>query len=638
MIHDRTLKAAPDGEWMPAEQPLEMPSQDLARRPAASRAPSPDAWMHGLMRAGIFGATLLLTAAFAWQLYNVLAFVRLTPIQGLFLVLSTLAFGWVALGSVTAVAGGLILGASTGSSPYRLAAPHLLDNRLRGNPPLGSRIALLFPVYHEAPDAISGNIEAMMREVALLGAARQIDVFILSDSRTGEAAEREQRAFATLTQRLAATCHVYYRRRRENTGRKAGNIAEWVRRHGDGYDCFVILDADSVMTGTLLVRLARTMEQTPRAGLIQTVPRLIGGHTLFQQLQQFAASVYGPAITTGIAAWQGKRGNYWGHNAIIRTRAFAEAAGLPHLPGQPPFGGAIMSHDFVEAALMQRAGWDVTMVPMESGSYEGTPPTIVEHVIRDRRWAQGNLQHLAVVRRATLTRLGRLHLLMGAASYIVSAIWAASIMVGIVLALQGQHLVPSYFRDAKTLFPIWPVIDPGAAQRLLAATMCVVMLPKIVGLLMEAGRDGGPRASRIGGIFLETFTSILLAPMLMVTQTCALVEILLGRDAGWNAQRRAGDRLSLWSALVLARWQSLIGSAVAVFSLAVSLDLALWMSPIILGLILAGPLLWATSRPPSPLAARFLATDENDCPPALLADAQAAARHYSLTAYPPTAG
>lgn len=609
MLHPTSGETASES-WMPPERALAMPVQDLAQGPSTHcvREAEPRSVLG--VRSAVFAAALLLTAAFAWQLYAVLAVVRLTPVQAVFLVLSTLAFGSVALGSVTSLAGALLIGAGL--------RPGL---QLPGTGPVATRVALLFPVYHEAPETIAGNIEAMARELADLGAAHSMDIFVLSDSRSPESADRERSVFALLTQRLAPVCRIYYRRREENTGRKAGNIADWVSRHGDAYDCFVILDADSIMTGALLVRLARAMEREPRCGLIQTVPRLTGGTTLFQRLQQFAAGMYGPPIAAGIAVWQGTRGNYWGHNAIIRTSAFAATCGLPELPGKPPFGGSIMSHDFVEAALMQRAGWSVVMAHLDAGSYEGSPPTIVEHAMRDRRWAQGNLQHLGVLARAALNPLGRMHLLMGATSYIVSAIWAVSIAVGMLLALQAEHIVPSYFRDEKTLFPIWPVIDPDAARRLFLATLAVVMLPKIIGLALEAARDGGPRLARLGGICLETVMSVLLAPVLMVTQTRALAEIVLGHDAGWAAQRRGGTDIPLWDALVLTRWHFAVGAALCATSLAVSVDLALWMSPVIAGLILAGPLVWATSRIPPLLVERLLSIDEDENRPAILAAA-----------------
>ena len=274
---------------------------------------------------------------------------------------------------------------------------------------------------------------------------------------------------------------VYFRRRRENHGRKSGNIKEWVRRFGSAYEHFVVLDGDSVMSGTTLVRLTLAMQRDERAGLIQTVPRLTGAVTLLQHLQQFASNVYGPSVAAGLAFWHRDQGNYWGHNAIVRTRAFAAAAGLPKLPGAAPFGGDIQSHDFVEAVLLQRDNWGVHMVPTVEGSYEGQPPTLPDIIARDRRWAQGNLQHLGIVRARGLTAMGRIHLLMGATSYLISAVWAASLLVGVVLALQGQQVIPSYFIDKRTLFPVWPVVDPGAALRLFFATMLIVLMPKALG-------------------------------------------------------------------------------------------------------------------------------------------------------------
>jgi membrane glycosyltransferase len=246
---------------------------------------------------------------------------------------------------------------------------------------------------------------------------------------------------------------------------------------------------------------------------------------------------------------------------MIRTAAFASSAGLPALPGPPPFGGHIMSHDFVEAVLLQRAGWGVHMVPSLEGSYEGLPPGISELVVRDRRWAQGNLQHLAIVTAPGLTAMGRVHLGMGACAYLISAVWAASLLVGLVLLLQGQQLIPSYFQDSKTLFPVWPVIDPGAALRLFMATMGVVLLPKGLGLILELrrvrkAREVGGSVRAVAAVATETVFSMLIAPILMVTQTSAVAQIFLGRDAGWKPQQR-GDRGIPLAEAVYAGWHCL---------------------------------------------------------------------------------
>ncbi len=605
-------KDASDPSLLPAENTLPMPEQDFGE--VVPNEPVPHRRAFWVPRAAVFAGAALLTVAFAAELYGVLSFVRMTPIQFVFLVLSTIAFGWIALGSMSAAMGFLPLFAD--EDPGTVDLPP-------ASTPLKTRTALLFPVYHEAPGRIAGTIAAMADELVALRRAERFDVFILSDTRGDKDGLPEEAVYAELRRQLAGRINVYYRRRQQNTARKAGNIKDWVERFGASYRQFVILDADSVMSGDTLVRLAAAMEADPRAGLIQTVPRLTGGTTLLQRLQQYASNIYGPAVASGLSFWHRDQGNYWGHNAIIRTYAFASAAGLPHLPGRTPFGGAILSHDFVEAVLLQRAGWGVHMAPTVTGSYEGLPPSLMDLVVRDRRWAQGNIQHLAIVGKAGLTRMGRLHLAMGAFSYLVSAIWAASLAVGLVLTLQSQQMIPSYFEDARTLFPIWPVIDPGAALRLFIATMLVVMLPKALGLALEikrargAGEYGGT-ARAVLAVATETVASMLVAPILMCTQTSAVIQIFAGLDAGWKPQRR-DDGTVPFAECLRFNWRHMaIGVVMAAICWYAQPGIMVWMAPVLAGLLLSAGITWLTARPAGPVLAVILATPEDRAPPPIL--------------------
>lgn len=602
---------------LPELAPLAMPEQDFSKRIQVRHEVRRRGYW--VPRAAIFAGAAVLTAAFAYELFQILAFGVMTPLQFLFLVLSTIAFGWIALGTLSAAIGFLPLFA--GERPDQVEAPPL-------DAPLHARTALLFPVYHEEPSRIAGTIDAIARSLKALGRAGQFDVFILSDTRGDKDGLPEGRVYDALGRELAPLLPVYYRRRVENTAKKAGNIADWVERFGAAYDHFIILDGDSVMSGETLVTLALAMQQDHKAGLIQTVPRLVGGSTLLQHLTQFASNTYGPSVAAGIAFWHRDQGNYWGHNAIIRTAAFAAAAGLPDLEGRKPFGGHIMSHDFVEAVCLQRAGWGVSMMPTLEGSYEGQPPNLIDVVARDRRWAQGNLQHLAIVSQAGVTPMGRVHLAMGATSYLISAIWALSLVVGIVLALQGQHYIPSYFVDEKTLFPIWPVIDAGAALRLFFATMLVVLLPKGLGLLLElkralAARHYALAARTTAGVMIETVFSMLIAPVLMVTQTLATFQIFAGRDSGWKAQKRDDGALSFADAMRFARNQTIAGIATGIIAWTVSPGLLGWMAPVILGLLLAGPMTWLTARRAGRVMRWALATLEDRTPPPILVEANA---------------
>jgi membrane glycosyltransferase len=593
---------------LPAESPLDMPTQPLGLGRTGSRTRDRMTWP----RAALLLLTAVAVVVFAQLLYQVLSVVQLTTLQAAFLVLCTLCFGWIALGTSSAVLGFLTM-----------LRPRKAQNI---TPPVApdARTALLFPVYQEDTARIAATIESVARDLVALGAEKRFDIFVLSDSRAGDIKARELRAVRFLRRRLRGECSIYYRSRALNVGKKAGNIADWVQRFGGAYESFVILDADSIMSGRLLVHLQALMAASPETGLIQTVPRLVGADTLFARLQQFAVAFYGPVVSAGFAAWYQASGNYWGHNAILRTRAFAGAAGLPSLPGGPPLGGHVLSHDFVEAAFLRRAGWAVRMLPELHGSYEGCPPTLIDVAVRDRRWAQGNMQHVRILGARGMPWVSRMHLAMGAYAYVASALWALSLLVGVVLSLQSAYTLPVYFPDTKTLFPVWPVIDPDKAYYLFLVTLAVLLLPKALGLAVaflrppaDAPRPGVARL--LSGALVEMLLSILVAPVLMLRQTRAIIEILIGKDSGWSAQRRDGEAPALSQLLRFHAGHLVTGVALAVVCLLASLYVAAWMGPIIAGLLLSVGISHVTARTAPGWLANVLATPEDIRPPAIVA-------------------
>ena len=608
LLNARALPSSNGHGLLPAEAPLTMPTQPLHLPPAARKSRDRLTWPRALLLilAGIA------VAAFARLLYQVLSVVQLTMLQGVFLVLCTMCFAWIALGTSSAVLGFFTMRRGRNAAEFDAEAVQ------------GVRTALLFPVYQEDTARIAATIECVARELVALGAEKQFDMFVLSDSRLGDIKARELRAVRLLRRRLRDACPIFYRCRAQNVGKKAGNIADWVQRFGGAYESFIILDADSIMSGDLLVHLQSLMAAQPKAGLIQTVPRLVGAETLFARLQQFAVAFYGPVVAAGFAAWYEHSGNYWGHNAIVRTRAFAAAAGLPTLPGRPPLGGYVLSHDFVEAAYLRRAGWQVSMRPDLLGSYEGCPPTLRDVAVRDRRWAQGNVQHLRIVGTRGLPWVSRLHLGMGAYAYFSSALWALSLLVGVILSLQSAYTLPVYFPDAKTLFPVWPVIDPTKAFYLFLVTLAVLLLPKAFGITMAVLRSAGaaarPGVARLlAGCLVEMLFSILIAPILMLTQTRAIFEILTGKDSGWSAQRRDGDAHALSSLLRFHAGHLTVGTALAIVCLLASIYVAAWMGPIIVGLLLSVAISHVTSKTAPSWLAKVLATPEDLKPPAIVA-------------------
>ena len=569
-----------------------------------------------LARLSLLALWLTATTSFAWTLYQVLSVAPPTPLQILFWILCTVCFAWASIGPVTAVIGFATMLVSDQTDTLPVASG------LAAVDP-DSRCALLFPVYRENPDEIAATITVIADALVKTGNNGIFDVFVLSDTQDENERVRERMMLERLRSAHHAVIHIHARWRTPNTAKKSGNIRDWIEHFGAAYRYFVILDADSIMAPETLVRLVATMEKNPDAGLIQTVPRLAGATTTYARLQQFAANYYGEILAVGLAAWHGPGGNYWGHNAIIRTRAFADAAGLPRLPGKPPLGGHILSHDFVEAALLRRAGWEVHLAPSLEGSFEGCPPTIGELVTRDRRWAQGNLQHLRLLSVRGLPFLSRLHLAMGAASYLASPLWALTLIVGTVLAVQAQHAMPNYFGSEASLFPRWPVFDAKRALSLFIATVLVIHLPKILGAAWAmrsaaARRANGGMMRAVGGVLLESIAATLIAPMLMLTQTGAVLQIMLGRDSGWGAQRRTDASAAFWDNLRRYRWHAAWGLAGAIVCWAISPAVLGWMSPIVMGLLLAAPMAYLTGRPSSRLVAQLLATRLDRDPPAIL--------------------
>ncbi|MGH8258496.1 MAG: glucans biosynthesis glucosyltransferase MdoH, partial [Steroidobacteraceae bacterium] len=331
--------------------------------------------------------------------------------------------------------------------------------------------------------------------------------FILSDTRKDDIAAQEDAAWRRFVQRHGAAGRVFYRRRADNAGRKAGNIADFVRRWGGAYAHMVILDADSVMSGHALVTLARLMDAHPEVGIIQTAPLPAGRDTLFARMVQFGARLNGPMLSSGLAFWQLGEANYWGHNAILRLAPFAKSCALPRLRGSAPLGGEILSHDFVEAAFMRRAGYEVWLLADLEGSWEEVPSNIIDFAARDRRWAQGNLQHLGVLRMRGLHWLNRLHMLTGVLSYATSPIWFLVLIFSSILtcetALKGhQYFSPGLY----SLFPTWPEYREGEIEILLTGTVIVLLLPKLLGAtlawLSPTLRRGFGGGARLGASLL----------------------------------------------------------------------------------------------------------------------------------------
>ncbi|SHN80665.1 glucans biosynthesis glucosyltransferase MdoH [Bradyrhizobium erythrophlei] len=611
-----TLEKSPEPAWsaiadhfLPPESTLSMEPCRLDQITERKRASSPFQTVLLFRRAFIFSGATLLTIAGGYEMYRVVKVGGVTVLEVMLLAFFLILLAWVAFSFMSALAGFFVL--------LTRHQGGLKIDRDGPLPQLSSRTAMLLPTYNEDPHDLMARLRAMYESVAATGNDAQFDWFLLSDTTDPDTWVREEVAFIAL-RRACGADRLYYRHRSDNTARKSGNIAEWVRRFGAAYDHMIVLDADSLMAGDTIVRLARTMENYPDVALIQTQPVIVNARSLFSRLQQFAGRVYGPIVAAGNAWWHGPESNYWGHNAIIRVRAFAEEAGLPELRGRQPFGGHILSHDFVEAALMRRAGWAVYMAPELGGSFEEVPPSILDFAARDRRWCQGNLQHIAVLRARGLHWVSRIHLLTGIGSYVTAPMWLIFLILGLLISLQANFIRPEYFPKGFSLFPTWPQQDPVLAAWVFAATMGLLVLPKLLAYLAlishREDRTSFSGSIRVfGGILSETLLSALIAPSMMIFQSKAVAEILLGRDAGWQVQHRSGGEVARHEIYRKLAVPTLCGVLMGLSAFAVSIPLLLWMSPVIVGLVLAIPLGLLISR--QSRAAGLFATPEDNRPP-----------------------
>lgn len=584
----------------PPEAPLDMPQQAVSAERRRARGERDGRWRLAALLAPAFCVTALAT----FQTWRAMSADGMAFLEWMALALFAVNLVWVSGAAATAIAGALVLwtrkGEETGPTPFCTS----------------SRTAVVFPVYNEQPGRVTAGAQAAYDALVREHAGAAFEFFFLSDTTDAAIAREEEATFRRL-RAMRPEAAIFYRRRALNHGRKAGNIADFVRRWGGRYDYMIVFDADSLMSASSLMQLVQRMDARPRTALIQTLPVIVNAQTLFARTQQFAMRAYGQIFGTGLAWWSGGAGNFWGHNAIIRVRAFAAHAGLPILPGKGPLGGHILSHDFVEAALLRRAGWRVEIAPDIEGSYEECPPTLADMATRDRRWAQGNLQHIRLLGAQGFDPVSRAHMLAGVMGYMSAPFWFALVASGVALAWMGDGDVGA---------------ADGAARSggLFLLTALIVLSPKWLALaLWAAGRlPGWSRHPRfLGGLATETMVSAMIAPIMMVNQTLAIAQTLLGADAGWRPQARNRSDCTLGELAAQYKVHSIVGVVLFLAALAHDPLLAAWTAPVALSLIFAAPVSHALSRAPRMRSSlwRVMSTPEEAEPPAVVRAARRAA-------------
>lgn len=565
--------------------------------PAASVVTLPDMGGLPLRRLLFFSSVITLLAFGTTIMADILWQQGMRFLEWLLLFLFVILFGNIAFGFCQFVFGFFLH--LLKAKEVRLTQS--LEQKAEWVPMPLMQTAVVLPVCDEDVKRVYEGLRAIYKSVERTGELDHFHFFILSDSRTPWQWIEEEAAWVELCKQLNGFGRIFYRKRRTNINRKSGNVSDFCRRWGKSYRYMVTLDADSVMSGGSLVKLVQLMELNPNVGIIQTAPQLMGARTLFGRLHQFANRLYGRLFTIGLNFWQMGESNYWGHNAIIRLKPFIAHCALPDLPGKEPFGGKILSHDYVEAALMRRAGLQVWLAYDLPGSWEEGPPNLIEFAKRDRRWCQGNLQHSWLLFAKGLFAINRLHLTLGILSYVGSLLWMLFLVVSFLLVYDFHHSELSYI-PVTGFAQFWNTDLVSQPMALFLFTLVLLFLPKVLSVMdalrqPELARSFGGGWRIVAGSLIETLYSVFQAPILMLFHSRFVVSTFLGKTVGWGAQNRAaGDGVS-WREATGNLWtHTLTGFIVAGLCWWINPTYFYWMSPLLAGLVFSIPLTVFTSR------------------------------------------
>ncbi len=573
-------------------------TQGRARTAEPERPPAPSRMDRRYWRVFVFfSAVILLSLLGIFLMADFLWRTGWTTPKLTLLAVFSVLFGYIAFGCCHALFGFLQMRRKGGDPCKITKTPGWRAKSIKEAP-----TAIVVPIYNESVERVFAGLSSVYESLLNTGEIDSFDFFVLSDSTDTSTWIAEERAWLKLVQRHKAIGRIFYRRRLKNIGKKSGNISDFCRAWGQRYRYMIVLDADSVMTGETLTNMVKMMEASPRAGLIQTVPASINAETVFGRLQQFAGRLYGPIFMGGLNYWQRENGNYWGHNAIIRMAPFMEHCDLPSLPGQKPFGGQILSHDFVEAALLRKAGWEVYLAHDLEGSYEEGPPNLIESAKRDRRWCQGNLQHSMLLYARGFRGLSRIHLANGILGYLSSPLWLAFLILSTYIVYAHQESGLSRIAVAS-YSDLWDVDIVTHGLIIFLFTMALLFTPKICALIDLALKPerqplfGGWWKGAASALF-ETVISTLIAPVMMLFHTQFVFSVLAGRSTQWAPQKRDADLGTSWAEAIQTHWvHTLLGVAWGVLAWNLDPLFFWWLSPVILGMALSVPVSVVTSRP-----------------------------------------
>jgi membrane glycosyltransferase len=499
-------------------------------------------------------------------------------------VLFAVTLPWMVIGFWNATLGFLIM--RLARDPVATVTPTAA--RITGREPITASTAVLICIRNEPPERPAAFLMPLLQGLAASEAASHFHLYILSDTDNPLIAQAEERLFAAMAETWRERLRITYRRRTANLGFKAGNIRDFCDHWGKHHDFALVLDADSVMTASAVLRLVRIMQAEPQLGILQSLVIGMPSASAFARLFQFGMRLGMRSYTIGSAWWQADCGPYWGHNAIIRLAPFMAYCELPKLPERALVGGHILSHDQVEAVLMRRAGFAVRVLTDEGESFEQNPPTLIEFIRRDLRWCQGNMQYWHFLLIPGLKLVSRYQLIFAILMFLGSPAWMALLVLGTAaLALTGS---PDAFMRADAGFAVFVLVLVMWFAPKIATIIDVLARPSL-----RQSFGGGLRF--LAGVVVETIFTLMLLPIMWFGHTMFLIRLLTGRKVGWTAQARDDHQVS-WAIATRQLWPQTVLGWVVLLVLGATVPAAIPYALFIAGgLALSIPLAIATTMP-----------------------------------------
>jgi membrane glycosyltransferase len=531
----------------------------------------------------VFALNAITYALMLWVAALVLGAGGWTSVDVILFILFAAGTPWTVLGFWNALIGLWLLHFHANSlsqvAPYAAAGEEPTPLRLR--------TAVFMTVRNEDPGRAILRLKTIKESLDATGEGSAFSYFLLSDTSDPAVAAAEERAVTAWQASEPDRHRIVYRRRSDNRGYKAGNVREFCARWGSDYTLMLPLDADSVMSGDQIVRLVRMMQAHPKIGILQSLVVGMPSQSAFARIFQFGMRHGMRSYTMGQAWWVGECGPFWGHNALVRIKPFYEECDLPMLPGKPPLGGHVLSHDQVEATLMRRAGYEVRVLPVERGSWEENPPTMLEFARRDVRWCQGNMQYLKLLNLPGLYPMSRFQL-----------VWAILMFIGIPAWTLMIALLPLAAWEARSV----PDFPNSLASGLYVTFLLMYLMPKFCGILDVVLRKGGVASYGgwlrfLPGAALELAFSFLQGAVSTIRTTIFMVGLMFGKSVAWGGQSRDAAGLS-WAAAARNLWPQMLFGASVCGALALIAPAVLWWSlPLTAGYLLAVPFAVLTADP-----------------------------------------